>query len=133
MKASIILIDSPDRLRLFGIKPTNTLIETLSKYWPGPVSVILDCDDDRYSYLHRGTKALAFRLPSDDNLRKLIKETGPIIAPSANIEGMPPAKNNDEAYQYFGDGVDIYVDGPSSDKASKIIKISEDQVEIIRA
>jgi len=131
-KATIILIDSLDRLKLFGIQPTNEILETLSHYWPGPVSIILDCHDEAYSYLHRGTNSLAFRLPYDKTLQELIKSTGPLVAPSANIEGMSPAKNNEEAYKYFGDSIDIYVDGPSAEKASKIIKISKDGLEVIR-
>jgi L-threonylcarbamoyladenylate synthase len=131
-KATIILIDSIDRLRLFDVIPTDEIKKILSDYWPGPVSIILDCHDEKYSYLHRGTNSLAFRLPDNETLQELIKATGPLVAPSANIEDMPPATNNEEAYKYFGDNVDIYVDGPSAEKASKIIKISTSGVEVIR-
>ncbi len=131
-KASIILIASVDDLRSFGIKLSTELSKALYEYWPGPVSIILDCHSKKYEYLHRGTNSLAFRLPDNIDLQNILKQTGPLIAPSANSEGMPPATNIDEARGYFGDGVDIYISGVTSDKASKIIKISDNLVTIIR-
>ncbi|MDP3762639.1 MAG: hypothetical protein Q8Q97_01010, partial [bacterium] len=39
---------------------------------------------------HRGAKTLAFRLSEKASLLKLLKKTGPLVAPSANPEGFPP-------------------------------------------
>ena len=66
----------------------------------------------------------AFRLPKEEGLRELILKTGPLVAPSANPEDSPPAKNIKEAKNYFGDLVDLYIDGGEiSGKASKIIRL----------
>src|SRR5204863_149383 len=67
--------------------------------------------EEKFEYLHRGTNTLALRLPKDESLQNLLKKTGPLIAPSANVEGLPPAKNITDAKKYFGDGVDLYIDG----------------------
>jgi L-threonylcarbamoyladenylate synthase len=92
-----------------------------------PTSVILDCPEDIFSYLHRGTQTLAFRLPASANLRELLLKTGPLIAPSANIEGLPPAKNIEEARNYFGDAVDLYMDGETiAGKASRVVRLHND-------
>jgi L-threonylcarbamoyladenylate synthase len=84
--------------------------------------------------LHRGTKTLAFRLPSSQSLRTLLIETGPLIAPSANPEGQAPAQNITEAKKYFGDLVDFYLDGGEiHGKASKVIKLHKDgSIHILR-
>ena len=50
-----------------------------------------------FSYLDRGTKTLSFRIPKNKNLQNLLSVTGPLIAPSANTEGLPPSKNIKEA------------------------------------
>lgn len=82
-----------------------------------PVSVILSLNPKRYTlnakfkYLHRGTKSLAFRLPRPYWLRKLVASIGPLVAPSANSEGKPPARTIREAERYFKDRVNFYVNG----------------------
>jgi L-threonylcarbamoyladenylate synthase len=132
-KPFIILIDSIERLEDFNIPLSDNLKQQLQTYWPGPVSIILPCPDPAFEYLHRGTHSLAFRLPNNDNLRALVAETGPLIAPSANPEGLPPAENTDEARAYFGDDVAVYADGPTTHVPSKIIRITQEgEIEVIR-
>ena len=99
-----------------------------------PTSIILDCFDEDFAYLHRGTNSLAFRLPQEEGLINLLKTTGPLIAPSANIEGFLPAKNILEAKNYFGEQVDMYVDaGEIIANASRVLKIDPlGHVEILR-
>jgi L-threonylcarbamoyladenylate synthase len=76
---------------------------------------------------------LAFRFPKKEDLIELIKETGPIVAPSANSEGAVPAKNLDEARKYFGDEVDFYIDGGEIDsEPSTLVKIDGDKIEVLR-
>jgi L-threonylcarbamoyladenylate synthase len=41
----------------------------------------------------------------------LLKKAGPLVAPSANPEGMEPAKTIKEAKEYFGERVDFYING----------------------
>jgi len=110
-KPMIILIGSLADLKLFNLKISRGTKKILREIWPGKVSVILGCKSKEFFYLHRGTKKLAFRLPAKKSLIKLLKKTGPLVAPSANFEGLPPAKTIKEARKYFGDKVDFYIDG----------------------
>lgn len=143
-KPCIILIGVVDELENFSIHLSEEQKRVIKGYWlldhtqdfqPRPVSIVLDCPGDQFEYLHRGTKTLAFRLPTQESLRNLLKETGPLIAPSANIEGLPPARNIKEAQKYFSDSVDLYIDGDIlTDRPSKIIQIHKDgSVIILRA
>lgn len=123
----IILVGDVSQIKDFSVALSNLQEEKIKEFWPGPVSIIFDCFDEKFKYLHRGTNTLAFRLPQDLELREFLKESGPIIAPSANPEGYPTAKSIDEAKGYFGDAVDCYVDGGVRDgKPSKVIKIKDD-------
>ena len=84
---------------------------------------------EKFYYLHRGTNSLAFRLPANKGLQELISQTGPLVAPSANMEGLPPATTIDEAENYFGDKVNFYIgDGKIAGKPSKLIKIESDKI-----
>lgn len=124
-KPCIVLISSTDDLNKFSIKISNKTRKILDQYWPGPVSIIFDCPEEKFSYLHRGTKTLAFRIPEPSGLRKLLVKTGPLIAPSANPEGLSPASNITQAKKYFSDTVDLYVDGGEIiGEPSKVIKIN---------
>jgi len=139
-KPCIILIGSIAELEKFSIYPSLAQKNTIEKYWPaspslggpGPVSIVLDCAEDSFSYLHRGTNSLAFRMPRPPALRDLLLKVGPLIAPSANPEGLPPAQTILEAKDYFGDSVDLYLDGGTlSGEASKIIRLTSDGTESV--
>lgn len=110
-KPSIILISDIKDLAKFGIKPSPLVKEKLNEWWPGPVSVVLGGVSGKFRYLHRGRGSLAFRLPRAPKLLKLIRQTGPLVAPSANIENQKPAHSITEARKYFGDKIDFYVAG----------------------
>ena len=132
-KPLIILIGSPNDLSLFGIKLTLKNAGILKKLWPGPVSVILPCRNQKFSYLHRGTETLAFRLPKLKWLRNLLEKTGPLAAPSANWEGYPPAKTIEEARKYFKNRVDFYLNsGKLESPPSALISIKDGKIKIIR-
>ena len=132
-KPMIVLISHIDNLKLFGVDANEKLKNTLSQFWPGEVSIILPIDDSSYleklSYLHRGTKTLAFRLPNNKALAKWLDQTGPLVAPSANLEGLPSATTIDEAKNYFGNFVDFYLDGGKIESpSSKLIKIENGKI-----
>src|SRR3989338_7413332 len=119
-----------------GILPTDTLygivgsallpetverIYTLKERDPQKPLIVLVADFDD---LHRGLGTIAFRLPDKEELRKLLREAGPIVAPSANIEGQPPAQTIEQAQKYFGTAVDFYIDGGEIDgKPSTILDL----------
>lgn len=132
-KPFIVLISSLVDLESFGIRIDEKTAKILEKFWPGKVSIILPCDNPKFEYLHRGTKSLAFRMPNEKELIKFLKETGPLVAPSANIQNFSPAKNIKEAKEYFGDAVDFYEDGGILDcEPSTVIKIDNGEIVILR-
>jgi len=126
-KPFIILISSFKDLERFGIELSPSITNTLDQLWPGPVTAVLPCSGESMEYLHRGLRSLAFRFPKKQELLSMIKETGPLVAPSANTEGMPPAKNIFQAREYFGETVDFYKNGGSViSEPSTIVKINQD-------
>lgn len=132
-KPMIILISSIDDLNKFDIRLTLKQKEFLENNWPNPLSVILEVTGDKFKYLHRGKNSLAFRMPKDKKLLDILKQTGPLVAPSANLQGGKPAENIDEAKKYFGDKVDLYVDGGNlTAKASTLINLADNKIKLLR-
>ena len=121
-KKCIILLGDWNETKIFGIDSSEFKIPETDE----PTSFILG--------------NTAFRLPQKKELRNLLLKTGPLIVPSANPEGLPPAENITEAKNYFGlpaqagDGVDLYIDGGMiAGKASKLIQLHKDgSVSILR-
>lgn len=140
-KPCIILIADISELKKFNIEISSIQDEVLNKYWMSegstaigsrPVSIVLDCHEEKFEYLHRGTNTLAFRLPHGECLRDLLLKTGPLIAPSANIEKFPQSESVEDAKAYFGDKVDLYVDaGPVVNRASKVVRLHPDGTETV--
>lgn len=132
-KPLIILIGSLKDLDLFKIKLSKNNIKILKKIWPNKTSVILPCPYKKFDYLHCGKNSLAFRWPKDKNLISLIKKTGPLAAPSANPEGLPPAKTIFEARKYFGKKADIYIGGGKLESLpSTLIELKNGKVKVLR-
>lgn len=152
-KQFIVLINSYKQLEIFGIKTNKDKIKILEKFWPGKVSVILECKQKRWQYLHRGTNSIAFRMigPRYKNLFNLINKVGPIVAPSANPEGEKPAETIREAKKYFypvrdregsqrvfisnrvGNKVDYYINGGKRKSLpSTLIRLENEKIVIFR-
>jgi len=128
-KPCIILLGGTSELQKFAVVLTSEQKKEIAKIRNGarPTSFVLDCQEKRFEYLHRGTNTLAFRVPAQAELKDVLKKTGPLIAPSANPEGLPPAQNIAEAKKYFGSEVDLYINGGEiKNKASKVIKLHRD-------
>ncbi len=112
-KPFIILISQLSDLKKFEIQITEKQREFLENHWPNPISVVVS--------------GMAFRIPKDLWLRRLLDQIGPLVAPSANFEGEKPAETISEAKKYFGDNVDFYVDGGViKSQPSTLIRLNED-------
>ena len=66
----------------------NIAKEIMSKYWPGPITLIFNKSNLIPSTTSAGLDTVGIRMPSSVIARKLIEAAGtPIAAPSANISG----------------------------------------------
>lgn len=132
-KPFIILITNTKDLEKFGVQ--KNFYQKHIEFFKPKTSVILPVPLKKFTYLHRGSNSLAFRMISKRNghLYELIEKVGPIVAPSANPEGEVPAKNRREARKYFGDKIDAYICyGTRNGKPSTIISFVGGKKEIIR-
>ncbi len=91
-------------------KLNNHELELVKKYWPGPLSLILEFRIKNYELrkLHSnilqnvGMTSLAVRVPDEPTARRLSKLLGgPIVSTSANISGAGECYSAQEVYQQF--------------------------------
>jgi L-threonylcarbamoyladenylate synthase len=84
-----------------------------------------------------GNATVAVRLPAHEFLLEVIRQLGkPLVAPSANVHGRPPATNYQSVVAEFGHepGISMIVDGGESKctLASTIVDLSQIPYRIIR-
>lgn len=106
-KSCIILVSNLSDIPHLTESQQNTYLKMRSLR---PTTVVVFAPETSLTHLTQADGTLAFRLVSGE-LAKLIQQTGPLIAPSANPEGLPPAKSIKEAIDYFNEKVTVYVDG----------------------
>lgn len=95
--------------QLIGLGVAQHDIDKVSQWWPNPLSAVLDMDGNEH--LHQGVGDIAMRVVNNPAVKKLLEKTGPLITSSANLPGQPESKTIAQAYEYFKDNVDFYVDG----------------------
>lgn len=131
-KPGTLIAASTEQLRELGV-PDSLLALTVN-LWPNPLSIILSVGG-QFSYLHQGVGTIAIRVVDDATTSRILQQTGPLLTSSANQPGEPGSVTVDEAWNYFKDSVDFYVDdGDRSDRVpSTIIRLLDDgEVEVIR-
>ena len=106
--AGTIIAASVDDLIALGLD--ETALQHVSHLWPAPLSVVIAAQHIP-EFLREECGSLAVRIPEDEVLRSLLRETGPLMTTSANKHGGKTAATIAEAQRIFGDSVDFYVDG----------------------
>ncbi len=72
-------------------------------FWPGSLTCILPINPSRVPYLVRaGLPTAGFRVPDLALTRTLLKATGPLVMPSANLSGRPSATRLEHVEEDFG-------------------------------
>jgi L-threonylcarbamoyladenylate synthase len=92
-----------------------------SRFWPGPLTLLLVAPETIPSALSAGTGRVGVRVPSHAVARTLCHLCGhPLTATSANPSGAPPSADPDEIARTLGGRIDVLVDagrapgGPAS-------------------
>lgn len=132
-KPMIVLVASVEQITNLGIKVTLKQKAIFKKLWPNPVSIVINCPAKKLHYLHRGKNSVAFRIPDNEFLQRLLTLTGPIVAPSANFEGEKPAQNIEAAKKYFKDSIPLYIDnGELNSPPSTVIQLEKNKFILLR-
>lgn len=130
-KPGTIIAADTEQLVALGI-PRRSLAG-VKHFWPNPLSVVVP-DGTNLGYIDGGLGSLAVRVPRHEQLRALLIQIGPLLTSSANTAGHPPAESMGEAIAYFGESVEVYVDGGniSGVPPSTLIRVVDDAIEVLR-
>lgn len=128
----ILHLSDSEQLKQYVDKlPPNTEA-LIAKFWPGPLSIVLNAHGIP-EQATGGLQTAAFRVPSLEVTREIIRSAGPLVMPSANLSGKPSGTSPQDLYEDFGDMLPI-VDGGKRPGGleSTVIHFTDDAWTIIR-
>lgn len=105
------------------------------RFWPGPMTMILNKADCVPYETTGGLPTVAVRYPSDKIAQKFIKEAGGYVAaPSANTSGKPSPTSADRVYEDLSGRIDMLIDGGDCQIGleSTIIDLTENTPIVLR-
>lgn len=130
-----LLVSDFDMINKVAKNITKKEYELMKKFFPGPLTIILNKKDIVPNIVTANTNTVGIRMPDNEITRKLIKYAGvPIAAPSANISGEPSNTNLNDLINIFKNNVDYYIDGGECKigTASTIIQVVNEIPIILR-
>jgi len=106
-----------------------------ARFWPGPLTLVLRARPGLSAALTAGSGTIGVRAPGHPAAAAIVDGLGgPVTAPSANPPGGTPPRRLDEARAYFGDRVDVYVDGGElPGGGSTVASVDGDELRVLRA
>ena len=134
-KPILVLISDPEQLNRLIEKQTVVFAHLAERFWPGPLTIIGHAATGLPDELTAGTKTVGVRLPDDDEARALVRACGgALTATSANPSGQPSARTAEDVFTYFGERVDLIVDGGTAqtDQPSTVVDAGGGEVRLIR-
>ena len=111
-KGIMLLLDSADQAPRIGVM-TPAAEALVAACWPGGLTVVVPqrSDVDLPGALTAGTPTIGLRVPDHGAPRALARAVGPLPTTSANVSGLPEARDADEIREQLGDVLDLIVDG----------------------
>jgi L-threonylcarbamoyladenylate synthase len=134
-KAMPLIIGNKGLLMVVAASINDTALSLIDRFWPGPLTLIFLAKENLSEYITAGTHMIAVRIPGESFALHLAKTANfPITATSANPSGFPPAQDAETAKKYFGDKVDLIIDGghTSGGLPSTIVNVTGNKMKILR-
>ena len=107
----------------------------IKKFWPGPLTIIFKAKKIVPSVLTGYTGKIGVRISSNPITQKLLGTIdSPITTTSANPSGKKSPVTTKEVKDYFGDKIDLIIDGGllSGKLGSTIVDVTERELRVIR-
>lgn len=91
---------------------TPVAVELAARFWPGPLTLVLDARDEVPLITTGGLRTVAVRLPDHPVAAALLEAYGgPLAAPSANRSGRPSPTTAAHVVADLGDDLEVVLDG----------------------
>ena len=130
-----LLVNNIEMVEKIAKNITKIEYKLMERFFPGPLTVILEKRDIIPDILTSNTNTVGIRMPSGEIAKKLIEFAGvPLATSSSNISGKPSGTNINDIKKDFEGKVDCFVDNGESELGipSTVIKIIDNTPHILR-
>lgn len=131
----IVHIASKNDLDKYAINIPKLAYKLADRFWPGPLTMILEKDDSIPYETTGGLDTVGLRVPSDEVALEFLKEAKVgVAAPSANISGRPSPTKADHVIEDMYNKIDLIIDASDVDYGleSTIIDLTSNPPLILR-
>jgi L-threonylcarbamoyladenylate synthase len=134
-KAIALLLESVAQAGSIGVM-TPAAAALADACWPGGLTVVVSSRPDVRlpASLTGGATTIGLRVPDHAAPRALAAAVGPLPTTSANISGLPEARDAMAILEQLGDGVDLILDGgrANAGPASTVVDCSGERPVVLR-
>ena len=133
--AVISLIPQPEQAWGLASEVNPVAARLIRAFWPGPLSLIFIASSLVPAGVQGQGGTVALRCPKDTLSHALLDRIGgPVVSSSANLSGRPPAETAAEVIAYFGNQLDLVLDGGArrGGLPSTLVDVSGSRPKILR-
>jgi L-threonylcarbamoyladenylate synthase len=129
----IVHVADPEMLALVTETIPTQAEQLMARFWPGPLTLVLPKSAHVPSLVTSGLPTVAVRMPAHPVALELIRQAGPIAAPSANPFGYLSPTKAEHVAQSLGGQVDLILDaGPTVFGLESTIVFMGEQPTVLR-
>jgi L-threonylcarbamoyladenylate synthase len=131
----IVHVADRDSVYLLASEVPRAAEELISRFWPGPMTLVLKRTELVPAVTCGGLETVAVRMPAHQVALELIREAGvPIAAPSANVSGSPSPTSAEHVLRDLGGKIEMVLDGGPAEIGveSTVIDMTVDPPELLR-
>lgn len=134
-KPILLLLSDASEADRFIADRSKAFEELVRKFWPGPLTIVGVAVANLPEEITAGTGTVGVRVPADGDVRELVRVCGgALTATSANPSGREPARTAKDVIDYFGERIDLVIDGGevSAIEPSTVLDVTQSPLRVIR-
>ena len=132
-KALNLNVASLEEIYGFSKNQPSYLKQLYQTFLPGPLSIILQANDQVPTWINSGMETVGFRIPNHPVTLNLIRKYGPLIGPSANLSGKVSGTSFQQIMMDFQEQVSgVEDDAALTGQDSTILDLSGEKALILR-
>lgn len=132
-KAMNLNVADLESILAFSKNQPDYLNRLYEKFLPGPLTIILEANERVPAWINSGLSTIGFRLPKHPVTLDMIKKTGPLIGPSANLSGTESGKIFSKVKEQFSEEIVGFEDDLAlTGQDSTILDLTGEKASILR-
>ena len=132
-KALNLNVASLEEIYAFSKNQPTYLDQLYQAFLPGPLTIILQANDQVPTWINSGMDTVGFRIPKHLVTLDLIRKYGPLIGPSANLSGKASGTSFQQIMMDFQEEISgVEDDAALTGQDSTILDLSGEKALILR-